>query len=95
MTTAKLDTSEITFELATLKFNQQEKAILLLDGFNKEDSQSKRFAIIRELFSLCVVGWDRPEPLDSWGDHLDVSEAIQLAQKALAGNTTSEEERKK
>lgn len=86
---------DITFQVSKLSFNQQERAIILLGGLEKSESQKQRFEAVRELMSIAVAGWNRPEPIESWGDQIDMEKALQLIEACVKGNTTSEDERKK
>jgi hypothetical protein len=86
---------DITFHVSNLSFNQQERAIILLAGIETSESQTQRFAVVRELMSIAVAGWDRPESIESWGDKIDMANALQLIEACVKGNATSEDERKK
>lgn len=91
---AKIDGSEIEFQLKQLKFRDQEQVVSLV-GVVSEKGNAGALSAIRQAMQICLVGWSLDRPVDEWDQELDIVQAIQVVNACLTGNVPSETERKK
>jgi hypothetical protein len=88
---------DIVFTFNRISMRKQEHVIDLLESFQDVvGSDSKQgFSLIRDAVAMCVSGWSKDTPLSDIDDELDLKQMVQLVNRALSGNSLSEDERKK
>ncbi len=91
--TFSVTVADIAFEVRRLRMRQQEEVSELLGSFR--EAKESGFGQIRKALEICVHSWAINRPLSDIDDELDLRECIELVSLTLAGNQTSEDDRKK
>jgi hypothetical protein len=88
---------DIVFTFNRISMRKQEHVMDLLESFQSvvSSDRKKGFSIIRDAVSTCVAGWSKDAPLSDIDDELNLKQMVLLVNRALSGNSLSEDERKK
>jgi hypothetical protein len=89
---AVLPGCDITFELNRLSLRKTNAVLAIVDEIKAKGLQA--FPRISEALGVCVASWSSPKPLSEIDDVLDPKQSLELIGLTLAGNRTSEDERK-
>lgn len=91
--TFSVSVAGIDFQVNRLRMRQQEEVSELLGSFR--EARESGYGQIRKALEICVHSWAIDRPLSDIDDELDLRECIELVSLTLAGNQTSEDDRKK
>ena len=90
-----LPDSDIEFSLRRLVYRDYKKAIAIIEQIRESGVSVKTMTLIDKGIALCVVGWNRPEPITELENVIAFDQAMELIGATVRGARLNNEERKK